>query len=256
MLRPRIIPTLLLRNQGLVKGIKFKDYRYVGDPMNAVKIFNDKEVDELLFLDITATMEKRGIDLELVQKIADECYMPFSVGGGIRTIEEMRDILSAGAEKISINTSAVNEPSLISKAADVFGSQSVILSVDFKKTWLGKYKVFTHSGTVKTSLDPLEWAKKAASLGSGEIYLNSIDRDGTMEGYDLDFIKAVSRAVKIPVIAAGGAGNLEDFSKAIHQAGAAAVSAGSLFVFHGKRRAVLISYPGKKEIEKVINSNI
>ena len=250
MLRPRIIPTLLLKNQGLVKGIKFKDYRYVGDPINAVKIFNDKEVDELLFLDITATREKRGIDLELVQKIADECYMPFSVGGGIRTIEEMRDILSAGAEKISINTIAVTNPSIISNASDIFGSQSVIVSVDFKKTWLGKYRVFTHSGTVKTSLDPLEWAKKAASLGAGEIYLNSIDRDGTMEGYDLDFIKTVTKAVKIPVIAAGGAGSLNDFSKAIHQAGASAVSAGSLFVFHGKRRAVLISYPSKEEINK------
>lgn len=251
MLRPRIFPTLLLRGQGLVKGVNFKNYRYIGDPINAVKIFNDKEVDELLFLDITASSEKRIPSLELIEKIADECFMPFSVGGGIRTVEEMRSLLSAGAEKISINTAAVEDPSLIRRAADVFGSQSVIVSIDVKSSWLGKAFVWTHSGRKKTKLEPLKWVLEVEKLGAGEIFLNSIDNDGKMQGYDLKMVKMISDAVNIPIIACGGAGSVDDLYKVIHEAGASAASAGSMFVFHGARRGVLINFPSEEEIKKI-----
>jgi cyclase len=251
MLRPRIFPTLLLKGQGLVKGVNFKNYRYIGDPINAVKIFNDKEVDELLFLDITASGEKRTPSLELIEKIADECFMPFSVGGGIRTVEDMRALLSAGAEKISINTAAVEDPSLIRRAADMFGSQSIIVSIDVKSSWLGKINVWTHSGKKKTKLNPLEWALEVEKLGAGEIFLNSIDNDGKMEGYDLKLVKMISDAVNIPVIACGGAGKVDDLYKAIHEAGASAAAAGSMFVFHGARRGVLINFPSAEELKTV-----
>jgi cyclase len=255
MLRPRILPTLLLRGQGLVKGVNFKDYKYVGDPINAVKIFNDKRVDELMFLDINATNDKKKLSLELIQKIADECFMPFGVGGGIENVDEAREILSAGAEKISINTAAVKNPKLITEIADVFGKQSVVVSIDVKTVgWLSKKKrVMICSGKQKTDLDPVEWAKKVESMGAGEILLNSVDRDGTMSGYDLELIKSVVDEVNIPVIAGGGAGSIQDLSDGIHIGGAQAVSAGSLFVFHGRRRAVLINFPSTEEIEEIID---
>jgi len=249
-LRPRIIPVLLLKGEGLVKGTKFRDYIYLGDPINAAHIFDEKEVDELIFLDITATRENRVPGLEYIAGIADECYMPFAVGGGIRSVEQIRAILHAGAEKVSINTAAVENPGLISEAADLFGSQSVVVSIDVRKSWGSFYHVYTHSGMRKTKLDPLQWAKDAARRGAGEILLTSIDHDGTMNGYDLDLIRKVSREVSIPVIACGGAGTVDHFAE-VFRHGAAAAAAGSMFVFHGRRRAVLISYPTEAELQKV-----
>ncbi|OGV45657.1 MAG: imidazole glycerol phosphate synthase subunit HisF [Lentisphaerae bacterium GWF2_44_16] len=247
MLRPRIFPTLLLSGQGLVKGVKFKDYKYIGDPLNAVKIFNDKKVDELIFLDISATREGKKISPDFVSKIADECFMPFSVGGGIESAGEAREILSAGAEKVSINTAAVKNPALIGEIADTFGRQSVVVSIDVKTNWLGRQKVVIASGKKMTDLNPIEWALEVEKMGAGEILLNSVDRDGTMSGYDLKLIRSVVDAVHIPVIACGGAGCLKDLSDGIHAGGAQAVSAGSFFVFHGRRRGVLINFPSEKE---------
>ncbi|OGV35023.1 MAG: imidazole glycerol phosphate synthase subunit HisF [Lentisphaerae bacterium GWF2_45_14] len=251
MLRPRIFPTLLLSGQGLVKGVKFKNYKYVGDPLNAVKIFNDKKVDELMFLDISATREGKKISPELVSRIADECFMPFGVGGGIESAEEARDILSAGAEKVSVNTAAVKNPALIGKIADIFGRQSVVVSIDVKANWLGRQKVVVCSGKKMTSLNPVEWAVEVEKMGAGEILLNSVDRDGTMSGYDLKLVRSVVDAVHIPVIACGGAGSLKDLSDGIHIGGAQAVTAGSFFVFHGRRRGVLINFPSEDECLKI-----
>lgn len=250
MIRPRVLPVLLLRGEGLVKGIRFKDYVYIGDPINAVHIFNEKEVDELVFLDITATRENRTPRLEFIEKIAEECYMPFAVGGGIRSIHEIHDILYAGAEKISLNTAAVDNPRLIQETADRFGSQSVVVSIDYKRVFGGSCRVFTYAGSKKTGLDPIQWAIKAAELGAGEILLNSIDRDGTMEGYDLEMISRVTNSISVPVIACGGAGKVADFAAAVKN-GASAMAAGAMFVFHGRMRAVLINYPTREELQCV-----
>jgi cyclase len=221
----------------------------VGDPINAVHIFDEKEVDELIFLDITATRENRTPGLEYIATIADECYMPFGVGGGISNIKQIKDILHAGAEKVAINTAAVENPSLITEAAALFGSQSVLVSIDARKGAGNSWQVYTHSGTRRTDLDPVRWAARAAELGAGEVLLTSIDRDGTMAGYELDLTERVASAVGIPVIACGGAGTVEHFAAAA-QRGAAAMAAGSMFVFHGRKRAVLISYPSAEELQR------
>jgi cyclase len=251
MIRPRVIPVLLLRGEGLVKGVQFKNYKYVGDPINAVKIFSTKEVDELFFLDIFATTEKRSVSIDLVRKIADEAYMPFGVGGGIRSVAEIKALLAAGAEKISLNTSAVENPGLIEEAAGYSGSQSVVVSIDFRRNWKGDYRVITCSGGKVSDLHPVEWAVRAEKHGAGEILLNSIDRDGTGKGYDLKLVSEVSKAVKIPVIACGGAGKVQDLVDAIRVADASAVAAGSLFVFHGPKRAVLINFPPAGELNLI-----
>ena len=240
MLKTRVMPCLLLKDLGLVKTVKFGEPKYVGDPINAVKIFNEKEVDELIFLDITATNEKRKPSFELLSRIASEAFMPFSYGGGLRDIEDIGKILKIGIEKVIINTYACENPHFIKEASDKFGSQSIVVCVDFKKE-NGVYRVFTNSGKINTGKDPVEYAIEMEKMGAGEIFLNSIDRDGTMEGYDLELIKMVSEAINIPVIASGGAGKVEDFNYAV-KAGASAVSAGSMFVFYGRSRAVLISY--------------
>lgn len=252
MLGVRVIPCLLLRDKGLVKGIKFSDHRYIGDPMNAVRIFNDKDADEIVFLDITATKEGRKPSLELIQKVADESFMPFTVGGGINSIEDIRKVINGGAEKVAINTAAIDNPNLIKEASKIFGNQSIVVSIDVKKSLTGKYKVYRNSGTKATKLDPIEFAKKMESFGAGEILLNSIDKEGTMEGYDLNIVKKISDAVNIPIIVCGGAGKVEHFVNVVKK-GASAVAAGSMFVFHGPRRAVLISYPFKEELEGVLD---
>jgi cyclase len=246
---PRIIPCLLLKGDGLVKGVKFKNHTYIGDPLNAVKIFNDKKVDELFFLDITASSEGRIPRLDLIRDIADECYMPFGVGGGICSIQQIKEIIEAGAEKVSINSAAIENPKLIKEAAAIFGNQSIVVSIDVKKNWRGKYVVMSHSGTKKSKWDLINWVKQTEDMGAGEILINSIANDGTMEGYDLELIKAVSGAVSIPVIATGGAGNMNHLADAV-SAGASAVAAGSMFVFTGRHRAVLINYPSIREIEE------
>jgi imidazole glycerol-phosphate synthase subunit HisF len=249
MLITRVIPCLLLRNQGLVKTVKFKDPKYVGDPINAVRIFNDKEVDELLFLDISATNERKRPPLRVIGEIASECFMPLAYGGGIRTLDDIREIFTVGVEKVCINSYAVEDPSFVGKAADIFGSQSIVVSIDVKKSLLGRYEVFTHGGRSNTKIDPVTHAIEMEQRGAGELFLNSIDRDGTMQGYDIELIRKVASAVRIPVIACGGAGKLSDLTDAWKKGGASAVSAGSMFVFHGKHRAVLISYPGQEELK-------
>ena len=249
MLRPRIIPVLLLRGDGLIKGIKFNHYQYVGDPINAVKIFSEKKADEILFLDIDASREHRIISTELVRKVAEESYMPFGVGGGIKTIEDIRKLLGAGAEKVSINTALVESPNLVSEAANKFGSQSIVASIDVKRKWNGAYQIIILSGKKATGLDPIAFAAKMEKLGAGEIMINSIERDGTMQGYDLNIISQIAKSVNIPVIACGGARNIADLRDAIHIGEASAAAAGSLFVFHGPKRAVLISYPSYEDLE-------
>ncbi len=249
MILPRVFPVLLLRGDGLVKGEKFKNHKYVGDPINAVRIFNEKEVDELTFLDITASREGRTVSLATVERLADECFMPFAVGGGITNVSQIRDLLSAGAEKVSLNTAAVADPSLVTRASDIFGAQSIVVCMDVKKTWTGAYRVFTHSGTKKTNLDPVAWAIELERLGVGEIVVNAIDRDGTQMGYDVALIRGVAEAVGVPVIACGGAGSVEHFAEAVKVGHASAVSAGAFFVFHGPNRAVLINFPDRARLE-------
>jgi len=247
MFRPRIIPCLLLKDLGLVKTIQFKNPRYIGDPMNAVKIFNDFEADELVFLDIEASKKNRMIDINFVKKVSEEAFMPFAVGGGISNIEQIRNIMNSGAEKVIINTFAMENPLLVKEASEVFGSQAIIVSIDAKKE-KDKYFVFTHGGTKKTRLDPADFAKKMECAGAGEILITSIDNDGLMNGYDINLIRLISNAVKIPVIANGGAGDLDDLNSAIVKGGASAGAAGSIFVYSGKNRGILINYPDKDEI--------
>lgn len=254
MIKTRVIPCLLLRNLGLVKTVQFNTPKYVGDPINAVKIFNDKEVDELIFLDITATAGERQPNYELLSRIASEAFMPFSYGGGIRTIEDVTKILRMGAEKVAINSYALENPEFITEVSAKFGSQSVTVSIDARKVAGNKYEVFVKNGKKPTGIDPISYAVKMEKMGAGEIFLNSIDNDGVMKGYDTELIRGVSEATGIPVIACGGAGAIKHFGDAV-SAGASAVSAGSFFVFVGPHRAVLISYPDQVELSKVFDNN-
>ncbi|MEC8337791.1 MAG: AglZ/HisF2 family acetamidino modification protein [Planctomycetota bacterium] len=245
MKRIRVIPTLLLKSGGVVKTTQFRHPTYVGDPINAVKIFNEKEVDELILLDIDASRDKRPPDFRMVEQIASECFMPVAYGGGISDIEQMRILFSLGVEKVVINSALSSQPEMIRCAANTFGSQSIVASIDAKKTWRKKYKAVTSCGTKYTGRNVVEMAKMAVEYGVGEIYLNSMDRDGTQRGYDIPLVKDVSDAVPVPIIAAGGAHSITDFFTAVSEANASAVSAGSMFVFHGIHRAVLISYPNQ-----------
>lgn len=251
MIRPRVIPCLLLKNGGLVKTVKFKDPKYLGDPINIVRIFNDKEVDELIFLDISATIENHGPNFEMLGKITSECFMPLGYGGGIRDMDDVQKLLAMGVEKIILNTSAVENPMLIRAVADYAGSQAVVISMDVKKTLLGKFEVCTRSGKKATGLDPVKFALEVEKQGAGEIFVNSIDRDGMMQGYDLELVRRVADSVTVPVVACGGAGNIQHLAEAI-KAGASAAAAGSMFVFHGPLRGVLISYPAPEELRRAI----
>ena len=248
MSRLRIIPSLLLKDKGLVKGVNFNNYRYVGDPINAVRIFNEKEVDELFFFDITATQENRCISFSLVEKLANECFMPFAVGGGINSIEYISKIIKSGVEKVSINSYAVENPDFISKAAGIFGSQAIVVSIDVKKSDKGTYHIVTQSGKKHLDINPLNHAIRMEERGAGELIINSIDRDGTQVGYDIELIKMITASVNIPVIAAGGAGKLNHFSELSEEVNASAATAGSFFVFHGRLGAVLISYLTNQEL--------
>ena len=252
MLRTRVIPCLLLKDNGLVKTIKFKNPSYVGDPINAVKIFNEKEVDELVFLDISASTLKKGPNFKLLSEISTECFMPLGYGGGITTLQEIEKLFNLGIEKVILNSSAFSNPTLLQQAIAIFGSQSVVVSMDVRKNWLTKKQtVYTLNGQYNTKLNPLEYAKQMESVGVGELIVNSIDQDGTMDGYDYTLIKSIADAVKIPIVALGGAGSIEDLKKA-KLAGASALSAGSLFVYQKPHRAVLITYPSKEEIETLL----
>jgi cyclase len=250
VLIPRVIPVLLLRGAGLVKTVKFSAPVYVGDPINAVKIFNEKEVDELALLDITATPEGRAPALQTIAEIASESFMPLCYGGGIRDVQTMERVLGVGVEKISINTAAAEYSGLVSEAARAFGSQSIVVSIDVRRTMFGKYEVCTRSATRGTKEDPVSYARRMEESGAGEILLTSVDRDGMQQGYDLDLIKRVAAAVTVPVIAAGGAGSVAHLTSAVREGGASASAAGSMFVFQGKHRAVLITYPERSVLEK------
>ena len=251
MLRTRVIPCLLLRNRGLVKTVRFKDPKYLGDPINIVKLFNDKEVNELVLLDITATVENKRPPFDLLSKITSECFMPLCYGGGVRSLDDMRALFNLGIEKVAINSHALENPGFVRSAADLFGTQSVVASIDAKRRLLGGYEVFSHAGHKATGVDPLAFAQEMEKQGAGEILLNSIDRDGTMRGYDLDLIERVTKHCSIPVVACGGAGTVRDLGEAVNRGGASAAAAGSMFVFQGPHRAVLISYPRRQELQGV-----
>lgn len=246
----RVIPCLLLRNGGVVKSVKFKNHRYVGDPINAVRIFNDKEVDELVFLDIGARPNESGPKFDLLSDIASEAFMPFAYGGGIRDMDDVHRLYALGVEKLIFNTVAHDQQDLVKRTASMAGRSGVVASVDVKRSLLGRYTVVTECGTRKTGIDPVDFVQMMEEIGAGEILLNSMDKDGTLSGYDLDLISQVADAVTIPVVAIGGAGDINHFREAVG-AGASAVAAGSMFVFQGKHKAVLITYPGYEEIRKI-----
>lgn len=246
-MRSRIIPILLLKGSGLYKTRKFKDPVYIGDPINCIKIFNEKEVDELSFLDIEASKHGREPDFELLRNIASECFMPLSYGGGVTSVEMVRQLTAIGFEKVVINTAAYRDRNLIPDLARFFGVSTIVGSMDVKKNWYGRYEVRICGGTEKIPFTPISWAKELESQGVGEIIVNSIDNDGELCGYDLDLIRSISLEVSVPVVAAGGARDLVDLHDAVNSAGASASAAGAMFVFHGKHRAVLIKYPSEEE---------
>jgi cyclase len=231
MLKTRIMPTLLFKDVGLVKGVSFHSWRRIGTAMQTVKVYNMREVDELVFLDITATRDGRPPDFDTVDELADECFMPMTVGGGVRTLEHVRRLLKVGADKVVLNTAAVEISSLIKESASQFGSQCVVVSIDYKKLKDGTYEVYTYSGTRPTGINPVSLAQEVESMGAGEILLTSIDCDGTMKGYDIELTRRVSESVSIPVIASGGAGNYEHMAKILRETKVSAVAAASIFHF-------------------------
>lgn len=251
MLKIRVFPTLLLNGIGAVKTIRFRNPIYIGDPMNAARIFSAKGADELALLDIMATVENRLIKTEIVSHISDECMMPLTAGGGVKTLEDIRKLLNAGAEKVAINSQAIIHPEFVARSADTFGSSTIVISIDAKRVG-GGYQVFTHHGTQPAGVDPVSLAVKMEELGAGEILINSIDQDGMREGFDIELVQQVADAVKIPVIACGGAGKLEDIGRVVKEGHVSAVTAGSLFVFQGRRRAVLINFPTREELNEVL----
>ncbi len=253
MLRSRLIPCLLIKDNGLVKTVKFDQPKYVGDPINAVRIFNEKEVDELIVLDIDATRLGLEPNYQRIKNLAAECRMPLCYGGGVKSVDHFKKIISLGVEKVAISSAALTDPDLVTRAAEVVGSQSVVVVLDAKKRRFGsKYELFTHNGTQSSGQFVAETAKRVEALGAGEIVVNAIDRDGTMSGYDYKLIERVQSAVSIPVTVLGGAGSLSDISEVIDSFGTIGVAAGSLFVFKGKYRAVLINYPNRAEKEEII----
>lgn len=243
MYHRRVIPCLLLRGHGLVKTRRFKDAVYIGDPVNAVRIFSEKEADELMLLDIDASKEGRAPNYELIEEIAGECLMPIAYGGGITDFDQVRRLIRSGVEKVVINSAAaLGNMGVITKAAGAFGSQAVVGGVDVRKTLVKGYRIMAKSASMETGLKLQEHLEALTAAGAGEIFINNIDADGTMAGFDLSLVRRVAGAVDVPVVACGGAGSLNHLSQAVREGGATAVSAGSLFVFHGKHRAVLINY--------------
>ena len=253
MLRPRIIPCLLVQNSGLVKTVQFAAPKYVGDPINAVKIFNEKEVDELIVLDIDATAQRRNPDYAMIKNLAAECRMPLCYGGGVKTVEQSEQIIGMGVEKVAISSAAVDDPGLVARMAEVVGSQSVVVVIDVKK--VGKrqsYEIFTQNGSEPTGRCPCEFAKEMEDLGAGEIMVNSIDNDGIMKGYDLPLLSEIRQSITLPITALGGAGSMDDIGKLIDRFGIIGAAAGSLFVFKGIYRAVLINYPSRSDKDALV----
>lgn len=255
MLRPRLIPCLLIHKGGLVKTVGFGEPKYVGDPINAVRIYNEKEVDELVVVDIDATVMGSEPNYKMISHLASECRMPLCYGGGVRTVTQIEKIISLGVEKVAISSAAVECPSLISDAAARVGSQSVVVVVDVKKAGLlRRYEIVTHNGSRRTGLNPVDFARRMAELGAGEVLINSVDRDGCMKGYDLELIEQIRQAVNLPLTVLGGAGSLADVKALVNRYGIIGAAAGSLFVFKGKYRAVLISYPNQADKEALLDN--
>ncbi len=255
MLRPRVIPCLLVQDKGLVKTVQFKNPKYIGDPINAVRIFNEKESDELMVIDIDATSLNKEPDYKMIENLAAECRMPLCYGGGIKTAEQALRIFSLGVEKIAISSAAINTPGLVSEIADRVGSQSVVVVLDVKKKLIGGYELFTHNGKKATGKNPFEFAAKMDNLGAGDIVVNSIDQDGVMKGYDLVLIQKIRQSMTLPLTVLGGAGALQDIGNLIKEYGIIGAAAGSLFVFKGVYKAVLINYPSWIEKDRLINDN-
>ena len=253
MIKNRVIPCLLIRHGGLVKTQKFANPKYIGDPINAIRIFNEKEVDELMVLDITASKEGREPDYYLIEQFAGECFMPLAYGGGICRVEQAQQLFAIGVEKICLQTAALKDLSLITRLADKFGNQSILVSVDVKKNWLGKPQLYAAAKGKSISQDWCDFLIQAVRAGSGEVVLNAVDHDGMMQGMDLDLIRRAAEAISVPLIAVGGVGSMADIKAAV-DAGASAVAAGAFFVFHGPHRAVLITYPRYEELNKLLNS--
>jgi imidazole glycerol-phosphate synthase subunit HisF len=249
-MRARVIPTLLVAGGGLVKSVRFKDRTYLGDPINAVRLYNDMEVDEILVVDITASREGRGPDLGFIREFASEAFMPFGYGGGVSSVEQMHELFNSGVEKVALNHALLTNISLLGQAAARFGSQSVVGCLDVKRDLLGRRRVYDHLRRKTLSLSPADYARRLESEGAGEILVYDVDRDGMMQGYDLELAREVSGAVTVPVIASGGAGSLGDLA-AVVGAGAAAAAAGSIFVYQSKQKGVLINYPSQDELERI-----
>jgi imidazole glycerol-phosphate synthase subunit HisF len=252
MLKKRVIPCLQLAGESLVKTVKFKNPGYIGDPINTVRIFNELEVDELCFLDIRATIENRQPNIEILEKIANECFMPLSYGGGIDNFDMARKIMSIGFEKLVINTHAFQNMGLITQLSQHFGAQSVVASIDVKKNLWGKHIIYIKDGTEKINTDIIEYALQLQQAGAGEILLTSMDKEGTWSGYDIEITRRVSEAVNIPVISNGGAGNLQHIEEVVKQGKASAVSLGSMVVYQQKGMGVLVNFPDKKQLEKIM----
>ncbi len=251
MLRPRIIPSLLYHDKGLVKTVNFKSPKYVGDPINAVRIFNEKQVDELAFFDIDATVLGKEPDYTLIEKLANQSRMPLCYGGGVKTKEQAQRIFGLGIEKIALSSAIIQNPKLVTEIAERVGSQSVIVVLDVKKKVFGGYELYTHNGKKATGINPLKLAADMQQLGAGEIIINSIDQDGSMKGYDMSLIEKVAGVTSLPLTVLGGAGSLQDIEKVIEKHGVIGVAAGSLFVFKGPYKAVLINYPSQTEKNKI-----
>ena len=255
MLRPRIIPSLLIHENGLVKTVNFKNPKYIGDPINAVKIFNEKAVDELAIFDIDATVLGKEPNYSLIERLASQSMMPMCYGGGVKTVEQAQRIFSLGIEKIALSSAVLQNPTLITEISDRVGAQSVIVVLDVKKKLLGGYEVYTHNGKKATGINPFKFVEEAQKFGAGEIVINSIDKDGVMKGYDLDLISKVREKISLPMTVLGGAGSLQDIEKVIDIYGVIGVAAGSLFVFKGPYKAVLINYPTQLEKNKIFKTN-
>lgn len=253
MLKTRIIPCLLLHEGGLVKTEKFKNPKYVGDPINAVRIYNEKEVDELIFLDIDASRNGEEPNLSTIEDLATECFMPFAYGGGITTLQQIQRILKIGVEKVILNHSALKNPDFVKEVAKHFGSSTIIVAVDIKKDLWGNYKVYDHVKKKTTGITPSEYAMKMCEAGAGELFINNVDRDGTYTGFDLQILESINKMVSVPVIACGGASAISDLKEVVTKANVSGVAAGSIFVYQGPHRAVLISYPSQDELQQLFS---
>ncbi len=253
MLQRRVIPCLLLKNESLVKTKQFKNYNYIGDPVNTVRIFNELEVDELMFLDIFASIQNRPINFKILQDIANECFMPLSYGGNIKSLDDAKRVFEIGFEKVVINSNAYDNLELISQIASYFGSQSVVGSIDVKRGFFTKYKIYSHHGKKKESVALLEWVKRLQDAGVGELLITSIDKEGTWEGYDIELLKEVTKTTQVPVIANGGCGSIEDIKEAVQKADVSACALGSMVVYQKKDMGVLINFPDRKKLKEALS---